>query len=75
MTQMRTIESVPFATDLRRPSPPRAPTRCGPPRTSSAWPTCLRRILVSRALTDPARSLADKQNLAKEAFASHELRR
>lgn len=72
MTQMRTIESVPFAGDLF--------TALLVPGTDAMRVAedffgladlFKENTRLARALTDPARSVADKQGLAERAFASH----
>ncbi len=72
MTQMRTIESVPFATDLAAAlaTPGTDAMRVAEDFFGLA-DLFKENTRLARALTDPARSLADKQSLAKEAFASH----
>ena len=72
MTQMRTIESVPFAGDLA--------AALAVPGTDAMRVAedffgladlFKENARLGRALTDPARSTADKRSLAAQAFASH----
>ena len=72
MTQMRTIESVPFAKDLA--------AALAVPGTDAMRVAedffgladlFKENTRLARAVTDPARSVADKQGLASTAFASH----
>ena len=72
MTQMRTIESVPFAKDLA--------AALAVPGTDAMRVAedffgladlFKENARLGRALTDPARSTADKRSLAAQAFASH----
>ena len=72
MTQMRTIESVPFAKELAAAlaSPGTDPMRVAEDFFGLA-DLFKENTRLARAATDPARSVADKQGLASNAFASH----
>ena len=72
MTQMRTIESVPFAKDLA--------AALAVPGTDAMRVAedffgladlFKENTRLARAVTDPARSVADKQGLVSDAFGSH----
>ena len=72
MTQMRTIESVPFATDLA--------VALATPGTDAMRVAedffgladlFKENTRLARALTDPARSVEDKQGLVSSAFGAH----
>ena len=72
MTQMRTIESVPFAKELAAAlaTPGTDPMRVAEDFFGLA-DLFKENTRLARAATDPARSVADKQGLASSAFASH----
>ena len=72
MTQMRTIESVPFAKELAAAlaTPGTDPMRVAEDFFGLA-DLFKENTRLARAATDPARSVADKQGLVSSAFASH----
>ena len=72
MTQMRTIESVPFAKDLAAAlaTPGTDPMRVAEDFFGLA-DLFKENTRLARAATDPARSVADKQGLLSGAFGSH----
>ena len=72
MTQMRTIESVPFAKELAAAlaTPGTDPMRVAEDFFGLA-DLFKENTRLARAVTDPARSVADKQGLLSGAFGSH----
>jgi len=72
MTQMRTIESVPFAKELAAAlaTPGTDPMRVAEDFFGLA-DLFKENTRLARAVTDPARSVADKQGLVSSAFGSH----
>ena len=72
MTQMRTIESVPYAKELAAAlaTPGTDPMRVAEDFFGLA-DLFKENTRLARAVTDPARSVADKQGLTSSAFASH----